>query len=118
VPAADPQEAVTPPRRALAGRAKVAGTDPRGGRRGGTGITGKDLFFGVVVVSVVGLLGLLSYTGQPRYLSRAEPMHLRAAGDAECLSCHSAGGRFPMTDQHPLRKKNCRQCHRLQKPAR
>lgn len=76
---------------------------------------GKDIFFGAVVLSVVGLLSILSYTGKPRYLSHAEPMHLRAASDADCLQCHEAGKQFPMTKEHPLRKKNCRQCHRLQK---
>lgn len=78
-------------------------------------ISRKDLFFIIVVVAVVGLLAYLSYTGQPRYLSRTEPMHLRATTDAECFSCHDEGTRFPMTGEHPLRKKNCRQCHRLEK---
>lgn len=75
----------------------------------------KDIFFIVVVAAVVGLLALLSYTGHPRYLSRSQPMHLRAATDAECLSCHGEGREFPMTADHPLRKKNCRQCHRLER---
>ena len=75
----------------------------------------KDLFFIIMVVAVVGLLALLSYMGHPRYLSLTEPMHLRAATDAECLSCHDGGKQYPMTKEHPIRKKNCRQCHRLER---
>lgn len=74
----------------------------------------KDFHFLIMAVVVVGLLTVLYVTGRPRYLSRTEP-HLKAASDAECFTCHGDGTGFPMDNQHPLRKKNCRQCHRLEK---
>lgn len=74
----------------------------------------KDVHFLIMVAVIVGLLTVLYLTGRPRYLSRTEP-HLRAASDVECLSCHDDGKTFPMTADHPLRKKNCRQCHRLER---
>ena len=77
----------------------------------------KDVHFLIMVVVVIGLLTVLYLTGRPRYLSRAEP-HLKAATDAECFSCHDDGKVFPMTKEHPLRKKNCRQCHRLERRSR
>ena len=72
----------------------------------------KDIHFLIMVVVVVGLLTVLYLTGRPRYLSHTAP-HLTAVTDAECFSCHDVGKVFPMTGEHPLRKKNCRQCHRL-----
>lgn len=74
----------------------------------------KDFHFLIMVVIVVGLLMVLYLTGRTRYLSRSAP-HLSAASDAECFSCHGEGKEFPMTAEHPLRKKNCRQCHRLKR---
>ncbi|HEY7584959.1 MAG: hypothetical protein ACM31N_09335 [Deltaproteobacteria bacterium] len=74
----------------------------------------KDIHFLIMVTVVVALLMVLYLTGRPRYLSRTEP-HLKAATDAECFSCHGEGKEFPMTAEHPLRKKNCRQCHRLER---
>ncbi|MGE5190075.1 MAG: hypothetical protein ACM3NF_08475 [Gemmatimonadota bacterium] len=73
----------------------------------------RDIHFLIMVAAVIGLLIVLSLTGRQRFLSRSEP-HLRAVSDAECLSCHDDGKTFPMTQDHPLRKKNCRQCHRLE----
>ncbi len=74
----------------------------------------RDIHFLIMVAAVIGLLVVLSFTGRQRFLSRSEP-HLRAASDADCFSCHDDGKAFPMTKDHPLRKKNCRQCHRLEK---
>jgi len=74
----------------------------------------RDIHFLIMVAAVIGLLLVLSFTGRQRFLSRSEP-HLKAASDAECFSCHDDGKTFPMTKEHPLRKKNCRQCHRLEK---
>ena len=74
----------------------------------------RDVHFLIMVAAVVGLLLILSFTGRQRFLTRTEP-HLKAASDAECFSCHDDGKVFPMTREHPLRKKNCRQCHRLEK---
>ncbi len=74
----------------------------------------RDIHFVIMVAAVVGLLLVLSFTGRQRFLSRSEP-HLKAASDAECFSCHDDGKTFPMTKEHPLRKKNCRQCHRLER---
>jgi hypothetical protein len=74
----------------------------------------KDVHFIIMVAIVVGLLMVLYLTGRPRYLTRSEP-HMQAATDAECFSCHGDGKKFPMTAEHPLRKKNCRQCHRLER---
>ncbi len=75
----------------------------------------RDVHFLIMVVVIVGLLMVLYLTGRPRYLSRTEPHHLGAVSDGECLSCHGDGKTFPMTADHPLRKKNCRQCHRLER---
>jgi hypothetical protein len=77
----------------------------------------KDFHFLIMVVVVVGLLMVLYLTGRPRYLSHTEP-HLKAASDAECFSCHDDGKEFPMDKEHPLRKKNCRQCHRFERSKR
>ncbi len=74
----------------------------------------RDIHFLIMVAAVIGLLVVLSFTGRQRFLSRSEP-HLKAASDAECLTCHTDGKEFPMTKDHPLRKKNCRQCHRLER---
>lgn len=91
----------------------------------------RDIPFVVVVFGVIGLLAYLSLTGEERYISRIEP-HLRLVGvenaaqaDAACLSCHGAGAAAageaapapPMPEDHPLRKTNCRQCHRLERKA-
>jgi hypothetical protein len=89
----------------------------------------RDISFIAVVLGIVGFLMYLSSTGEERFISRIEP-HLRLVGvedveqaDAECLSCHG-GGAVPggavitapvMPENHPLRKKNCRQCHRLER---
>lgn len=72
----------------------------------------RDLHFLIMVVVVVGLLYVLSLTGRQRFLTPTPP-HLQAASDEACFSCHGDGKEFPMTQDHPLRKKNCRQCHRL-----
>ena len=93
------------------------------------GIRARDFQFLLVVVAVVGLLTFLSMTGKERFIPRTEA-HLAvvsiqdtAQADAVCRSCHdvakpaSAEARKgpPMPENHPLRKKNCRQCHRLER---
>jgi len=92
-------------------------------------IRARDIQFLVFVAAVVGLLVILSLTGKERFIGRT-PAHLSVVGiadnaeaDAVCLSCHgekpsnpAAIGRAPsMPADHPLRKKNCRQCHRLER---
>lgn len=88
----------------------------------------KDVLFLAVLVAVVSLLVFLSITGKKRFI-RPTQAHLDVAGvrdnadaDAICSSCHavdadavvSAGSAGPpLPESHPLRKKNCRQCHRL-----
>jgi hypothetical protein len=90
-------------------------------------IRARDFQFLLVVVAVVGLLTILSMTGKERFIPRTEahlavaPIQNTAQADAVCLSCHGGeksasveGGKGPlMPENHPLRKKNCRQCHRL-----
>jgi len=89
----------------------------------------RDFQFLLVVVAVVGLLAVLSMTGKERFIPRTEahlavaPIEDKAQADAVCLSCHGgeksasvAGKTGPlMPENHPLRKKNCRQCHRLER---
>jgi len=92
-------------------------------------IRARDFQFLLVVVAVVGLLTVLSRTGKERFIPRTEahlavaPIEDTAQADAVCLSCHG-GGKSPsvggkkgplMPENHPLRKKNCRQCHRLER---
>ena len=72
----------------------------------------RDLHFLLMVVVVVGFLVVLSLTGRQRFLDPTPP-HLQAASDEACFACHDDGKEFPMTKDHPLRKKNCRQCHRI-----
>lgn len=90
----------------------------------------RDVLFLVVIVAVVSLLVFLSITGKKRFI-RPTQAHLDVAGvrdnpdaDAICSSCHavdayavvsvdSAGPLLP--ESHPLRKKNCRQCHQLER---
>jgi len=90
----------------------------------------RDLQFLLVMAAVVGLLAVLSLTGKERFIPRTEA-HLGVAAvqdtaqaDAVCLSCHdgktppsvaAAKPGPPMPGNHPLRKKNCRQCHRLER---
>jgi len=89
----------------------------------------RDIPFLVFVAAVVGLLVVLSLRGKERFIGRT-PAHLGVAGiaddgqaDAVCLSCHggdpagsAASGAAPgMSPDHPSRKKNCRQCHRLER---
>lgn len=89
----------------------------------------RDFQFLLVVVGVVGLLTVLSMTGKERFIPRTEahlavaPIQDTAQADAVCLSCHGGeraasveGRKAPsMPGSHPLRKKNCRQCHRLER---
>ncbi|MDD5761400.1 MAG: hypothetical protein PHP88_02680 [bacterium] len=89
----------------------------------------RDFQFLLVVVAVVGLLTVLSMTGKERFIKRTEahlavaPIEDKARADAVCLSCHGdgksasvEGKKGPlMPENHPLRKKNCRQCHRLER---
>jgi len=94
-----------------------------------SGIRARDFQFLLVVVAVVALLTVLSMTGKERFIPRTEahlavaPIQDTAQADAVCLSCH--GGEKSasverkkgplMPENHPLRKKNCRQCHRLER---
>ena len=94
-----------------------------------SGIRARDFQFLLVVVAVVALLTVLSMTGKERFIARTEahlavaPIQDAAQADAVCLSCHdgskpaSAEAKKgpPMPENHPLRKKNCRQCHRLER---
>jgi hypothetical protein len=90
-------------------------------------IRARDLQFLFVMAAVVGVLVLLSLSGKERFIPRTEA-HLAVASvkdtaeaDAVCRSCHdgdaapAAEAATPaprMPENHPLRKKNCRQCHR------
>lgn len=90
-------------------------------------IRARDFQFLLVVAAVIGLLTVLSMTGKERFIPRTEahlavaPIEDTAQADALCLSCHGGektasveGKKGPlMPENHPLRKKNCRQCHRL-----
>ena len=87
----------------------------------------RDFQFLLVIAAVVALLAVLSMTGKERFIPRTEahlavaPIKDTAHADAVCLACHD--GKPPATaeavkgpsmpENHPLRKKNCRQCHRL-----
>jgi cytochrome c553 len=89
----------------------------------------RDFQFLLVVAAVIGLLTVLSMTGKERFIPRTEahlavaPIEDTAQADALCLSCHGGektasveGKKGPlMPENHPLRKKNCRQCHRLER---
>ena len=92
-------------------------------------IRSRDVQFLLFVLAVVGVLAILSLTGKERFIGRT-PAHLSVVGiednasaDAVCLSCHGAkpsaaavaANAPPMPENHPLRKKNCRQCHRLER---
>lgn len=92
-------------------------------------IHARDFQFLLVMAAVVGLLAVLSMTGKERFIPRTEahlavaPIQDTAQADAVCLACHD--GKPPdsakiakgpsMPENHPLRKKNCRQCHRLER---
>ncbi len=92
-------------------------------------IRARDFQFLLVVAAVVGLLLVLSMTGKERFIPRTDahlsvaPIRETAQADAMCLSCHDGGKSDsaeamngpPMPENHPLRKKNCRQCHRLER---
>ncbi|HAM33621.1 MAG TPA: hypothetical protein DDX05_02505 [Deltaproteobacteria bacterium] len=92
-------------------------------------IHARDFQFLLVMAAVVGLLAVLSMTGKERFIPRTEahlavaPIQDTAQADAVCLACHDgkppasaeAGKGPPMPENHPLRKKNCRQCHRLER---
>lgn len=94
-------------------------------------IRARDFQFLLVVVAVVGLLTVLSMTGKERFIPRTEahlavgPIQDVAQADAVCRSCHDGAKQAsaeagvkkgsPMQENHPLRKKNCRQCHRLER---
>jgi hypothetical protein len=92
-------------------------------------IRARDFQFLLVMAAVVGLLVVLSLSGKERFIPRTEahlavaPIKVTAQADAVCLGCHD--GKPPasaearkgpsMPENHPLRKKNCRQCHRLER---
>jgi cytochrome c553 len=92
-------------------------------------IRARDFQFLLVMAVVVGLLVVLSMTGKERFIPRTEahlavaPIQDTAQADAVCRSCHGEGKSAavegkkgpPMPENHPLRKKNCRQCHRLER---
>ncbi|GAB4241531.1 MAG: hypothetical protein OHK0028_20020 [Deltaproteobacteria bacterium] len=89
----------------------------------------RDYQFLLVMAVVVLLLAVLSMTGKERFIPRTEahlavaPIRDTAQADAVCRSCHVEGASVavegrkgpPMPENHPLRKKNCRQCHRLER---
>ena len=93
------------------------------------GIRARDFQFLLVVAAVVGLLAVLSMTGKERFIPRSEahlavgPIQDTAQADAVCQSCHDGAMPAsaevkkgpPIPENHPLRKKNCRQCHRLER---
>ncbi len=93
------------------------------------GIRARDIQFLLVVAAVVGLLIYLSMTGRERFIPRTEahlavaPIQDTAQADAVCWSCHDGAKPAsaevkkgpPMPEDHPLRRKNCRQCHRLER---
>jgi hypothetical protein len=89
----------------------------------------RDIQFLLFVVAVVAVLVVLSLTGKERFIART-PAHLSvvavedtAKADAICFSCHDGKPATalapekgpPMPEDHPLRRKNCRQCHRLER---
>src|SRR5512141_1549402 len=92
-------------------------------------IRARDFQFLLVVAAVVGLLTVLSMTGKERFIPRTEahlavaPIQDTAQADAVCWSCHDgakpdtaeAKKGTPTPENHPLRKKNSRQCHRLER---
>jgi hypothetical protein len=94
-----------------------------------SGIRARDFQFLLVAVAVVALLTVLSMTGKERFIPRTEahlavaPIADTAQADAVCLACHGGGKSVSvegkkgplMPENHPLRKKNCRQCHRLER---
>jgi hypothetical protein len=94
-----------------------------------SGIRARDFQFLLFVVAVVGLLVVLSMSGKERFIPRTEahlaavPIQETAKADAMCWSCHDGAKPAsaevkkgpPMPENHPLRKKNCRQCHRLER---
>jgi hypothetical protein len=80
-------------------------------------LRGRDFLFLVVVAAVITFLVFLSRTGKERFIGRTQA-HLAVVGiednakaDAVCRSCHEVDA----VVGHPLRKKNCRQCHRLER---
>jgi len=91
-------------------------------------LLGKDVLFLAVIVAVISMFVFLSVTGKKRFISPTQA-HLDVAwvrdnadADAICGSCHAvdadavvsvASAGPPLPESHPLRKKNCRQCHRL-----
>jgi hypothetical protein len=92
-----------------------------------SGIRARDFTFLLFVVAVIGLLTVLSMTGKEKFIPRTKA-HMDVAriedtaqADAVCRSCHDGAKPAspevmegpPMPENHPLRKKNCRQCHRL-----
>jgi len=95
-------------------------------------LIGKDILFLVVIVAIVSMLVFLSVTGKKRFISPTQA-HLDVAGvrdnadaDAICGSCHAVDANAivsavsagpPLPENHPLRKKNCRQCHRLDRKS-
>ena len=97
---------------------------------GGRRLRGRDFLFLAVVLVVVALLVYLSSTGRERFIPRT-PAHLSVVGiedkaraDAICRSCHAGDWVAeappdvqgpPLPASHPERKKNCRQCHRLER---
>jgi hypothetical protein len=98
----------------------------------GRRLRSRDILFLAFVAAVVALLVYLSRTGKERFIGRT-PAHLSVVGiednpraDAVCLSCHGgkpadpavADKAPPIPPDHPLRRKNCRQCHRLERVKR
>lgn len=88
----------------------------------------KDHGFIAMAVVVVSVLAVLSMTGKEKFIPRSEA-HLKAVemekevADKYCASCHDpavaasavAADAPKMPEKHPLRKKNCRLCHRLER---
>ena len=89
----------------------------------------RDILFLSVIVAVVSLLVVLSFTGKKRYIQRTEAhvaasaLKDNASADAACISCHALDNSMvitkktagpPLSSNHPTRRKNCRICHRLE----
>jgi hypothetical protein len=89
----------------------------------------KDLVFVAIAVLIVGVLTWLSMTGKEKFIQRIPPhvaaiyIQDRAEADQYCAKCHdpklpgaAALDNTPkMPPNHPLRTKNCRLCHRLER---
>ncbi len=74
----------------------------------------KNIIFLLIMISVVGLLYLLS---SKKFIPfPPDETHMSITEESMCFECHSEEGEYPRKKEHPP-KEQCFKCHEVMKPG-